>query len=410
MIYAATTRLVEAALRLRVALGGQADLRQRLAIGAPPARCRIWFHGASVGELQSGQEIILELARRLPVLVTANTETGRDLAAGWGLSARLAPLDSPAALSRFLDAARPGLLVTLENEFWPLRSRMLAQRGIAQAMIGARMSARSAATWRRLPGIIGPMLTRLAALSAQDAASEARLCDLGLDPACLLPRLDLKLLAPARITPPPDNRRRDRTILAASTHEGEEATILDAWIAARRAHPDLRLILAIRHPRRGDEVAALIAARGLPVARVSRGAATAPLLLADTLGEMPRWYDQAGICIVGGSLADRGGHTPWEPAAHRCAIVHGPHVANFTESYGALHAQDAALAVTSTSLPAQIIGLAGDGARARALGRAARAVLEAEARDPSALIDRLANLAQDRADHDIARMSKTEPR
>ena len=40
MIYAATTRLVEAALRLRVALGGQADLRQRLAIGAPPARCR----------------------------------------------------------------------------------------------------------------------------------------------------------------------------------------------------------------------------------------------------------------------------------------------------------------------------------------------------------------------------------
>src|SRR5690606_25957918 len=107
-------------------------------------------------------------------------------------------------------------------------------------------------------------------------------------------------------------------------------------LAARQSCPDLRLILAPRHPRRGDEIAALIAARGLPLARRSGGAESGPVLLADTLGEMSRWYAAAGICFIGGTLTDRGGHTPWEPAAWRCAILHGPHVSNHAEGFAAL--------------------------------------------------------------------------
>ncbi|MFD2815463.1 3-deoxy-D-manno-octulosonic acid transferase [Paracoccus aerius] len=203
-------------------------------------------------------------------------------------------------------------------------------------MIGARLSQRSAARWARLPGIIAPMLGRLAGLSAQDPDSEARLLALGLPPAAILPRLDLKLLTPARIRPPRPDPHRDRTLLAASTHEGEEALILDAWTAARRHHPDLRLILAIRHPQRGDQVSALLAQRGIAHQRRSAGDSGGDVLLADTLGEMDRWYASAGLCFVGGSLTDRGGHTPWEPAAHACAILHGPHLSNFRDAYGAL--------------------------------------------------------------------------
>lgn len=392
MIYRATAAILEQGFRLR-AMGGRQDaLRQRLALGRiEPAE--IWVHGASVGELTSARPVIAALAQGHRVLVTANSVTGRDLAAGWGLPARLAPLDMPGALARFLDQVRPRLQVTVEGEFWPLRSRMLANRAIPQAVIGARVSGRSASRWARLPRLIAPVLGRLAALSAQDADSESRLRTLGLPERALLPRLDLKLLTPAGITPPPVSPSRDRTLLAASTHEGEEALVLDAWMQARRHHPGLRLILAIRHPQRGDEVAALLAGRGIAFDRRSAGGMGGEVLLADTLGEMNRWYAAAGLCFVGGSLTDRGGHTPWEPAAHGCAILHGPHVGNFTDAYAALDGSGGARPVDAETLADQVTRLAGDPLAARRMGQAARQVLDERAGDPSALIARLRELA-----------------
>ncbi|RNF35427.1 3-deoxy-D-manno-octulosonic acid transferase [Paracoccus methylarcula] len=394
MIYTATSRLAEAFLRLRAHLGGSGNLRERLVLDRVPGRADIWVHGASVGELTSGRPVIEALAAEFELQVTANSVTGRDMVAGWGLPARLAPLDMPGSLSRFLDAVQPRLALTIEGEFWPLRSRVLADRNIAQAMIGARMSERSAAKWSRLRNVITPMLGRIAAFSAQDSGSEARLRGLGLPDAAILPRLDLKLLSPAQVAPPADDPARDLVLLAASTHEGEDAPILDNWLAARAAHPGLRLILAPRHPQRGDDIAALIAARGLDVRRRSDGAQDAPLLLADTLGEMPRWYARAGICLVGGSLTDNGGHTPWEPAAYRCAILHGPHIANHADSYDALASAGGAVEIDGETLATELIRLAGDRSAARRMGQNARDVLTERAGDPTALLARLGELAK----------------
>ena len=153
MIYRAATTLADAALRAVSPLASAA-LRQRMLMDDPPPAIPggIWVHGASVGELNSARPVIEALAAERSVLVTANTETGRTVAQGWGLPARLAPLDVPGALGRFLDAARPALMLTVENEIWPNRAAQARRRGIAQAVIGARMSARSAGRWGRARG------------------------------------------------------------------------------------------------------------------------------------------------------------------------------------------------------------------------------------------------------------------
>ncbi|HRO14400.1 MAG TPA: glycosyltransferase N-terminal domain-containing protein [Paracoccus sp. (in: a-proteobacteria)] len=228
------------------------DWRERLVLDAGPEHVSggVWLHGASVGELNSVRPLVQALAAQMPVLVTANTVTGRGVAQGWGLPARLAPLDVPGAVRRFLDAARRALMLTVENEIWPNRAAAALARGIPQAVIGARMSARSARGWGRARGLIGPVLAALDLLSAQDADSESRLLALGLPPHALAPRLNLKLLGPAAVAPPAEDPRRAHVWLAASTHQGEEAAILAAHAALRRSHPDLRLILAPRHPRR----------------------------------------------------------------------------------------------------------------------------------------------------------------
>lgn len=393
MIYRTLSKTAGFALSAASPFAG-VELRERLALGmAPSVGGPIWVHGASVGELNSARLIVEALASRRQVLVTTNTVTGRDVVRSWGLEARLAPLDVPQALRRFLDAVQPILALTIENEIWPNRAAALRLRDIPQAVIGARMSARSARNWARAPRLIGPLLGGIDLLSAQDEDTEARLVALGLPPEALTVRTNLKLIGPASVAVPPDTQDRWSTWLAASTHPGEEEIVLDAHVALRKRHPEARLILAPRHPKRSDEVAALIKARGFPEARLGKQSVEdvepAPVLLIDRLGAMDGAYAAAGICLTGGSLVDHGGHTPWEPAAYRCALLHGPHVANASASYAALDGAGASRIVDSASLPQLLDALLADPAQARAMGQAARDALDAAVPDPAELVDRL---------------------
>jgi 3-deoxy-D-manno-octulosonic-acid transferase len=153
----------------------------------------------------------------------------------------------------------------------------------------------------------------------------------------------------------PLRHSRARWLLAASTHAGEEAIILDAFAQVRDSFD--HLILAPRHPRRGDDVAALIAARGLTLSRRSSGSMpdAEPVFLADTMGEMDLWYPLCGVCIVGGSFVSKGGHTPWEPVRMGCAILHGPWVDNFAGPYAQLATAGGALRVQDGQTLAQAL-------------------------------------------------------
>nr|WP_245749403.1 glycosyltransferase N-terminal domain-containing protein [Gemmobacter aquatilis] len=357
----------------------------------------VWLHGASNGELTSARWLIERLLAARPdlhLVITTNSASGRAMVAGWGMarvSARLAPYDLPGAVRRFRARWRPRALIVLENELWPERIRQMAGDGPV-VMLGARLSAGSARNWQRVaPALIGATLARLALVSAQDGQSEARLVGLGLPQDRLGPRLMLKsraaaaAVAAAPFVPPCP---RDRILLAASTHEGEEAVVLEAFAQARAAF-DL-LILAPRHPRRGAEVAGLIAVRGLGFATRSTGEVPGPgvaVYLADTLGEMAHWYAMAGATVVGGTYGPAGGHTPFEPAAFGSALLHGPSVANFAEVFAALDAAGAALpAADAGALAAALRGLGG-AAQAR-LAAAARVVLTEDG-DAEALLSRL---------------------
>lgn len=399
MIWRGATALAGVGLRVIAPFSG-GDLRERLALGLPEiVPGGIWLHAASVGELTSAKVLAQALAAEGTLTITTNSVTGRALAHKLGYRAVLAPLDVPQAVARFLEQVEPAVLVTVENELWPNRSAMADALGVKQVVVGARLSARSAARWARVPALIAPILQRIDALSAQDAGSEERLLRLGLPAVALSTRLNLKLLGPAQVEPPDDAPDRARTVLAASTHEGEDALMLDAFARARRAVPGLRLILAPRHPVRGNAVAAMMAERGLIFARRSLGGDLggdlgADILLADSIGEMALWYRAAGICITCGSFTDRGGHTPWEPAGWRCAIMHGPNVANHAGDYADLDAAGGAEMCAADDLGAQLTRLAQDAPRQRHMGKVARDMLLERAGDPGPLIARILDLAR----------------
>lgn len=365
--------------------GGLAERLGRVPAPRPGPGGRLWLHAASVGEVTSARwlvEAVMAARPGLQVLVTCNSATGRAAAAGWGLpgvTAALAPLDSGGAAARVLDLWEPQALVVVENELWPARLAAADRRGVPILVVGARMSARSAARWARLaPGLMRRTLATVGWLSAQDDGSLERLRRLGLAKAAEGPVVAMKSLGRARPAPAPfaPPAARSSTVLAASTHEGEEALVLAAFQAARDRFD--HLILAPRHPHRGAEVRGLVQAAGLRLATRSAGEEPGPrteVHLADTLGEMDHWYAMAGVCVIGGTFAPRGGHTPWEPARHGMALIHGPDVANFAAPFAALDRAGAALAVRDGAELAAALGQMDDARQAR-LARRAAEVLE----------------------------------
>lgn len=328
----------------RESLGDWAE-RTGLALGGARG-AHLWLHAASNGELTSARPVLLALHAARPdlkFLITSNSLTARNLAHELGLpgvTARLAPLDTRWAAALLCHRYRVIGHVLLEAEFWPNRIAAVTNRGRPAVAVGARLSMRTAQSWQRFGALAQEALRRLSFVSAQDKGSEKRLRVLGLAPAQTAPVLDLKAfyVPPAELSLDPALRAafdRDATWLAASTHDGEEARVIEAHRALLQRHPEAQLIIAPRHPRRGPEVATLVRRAQLPVALRSLGDAPRPgaVYIADTLGEMPLWYRLAGTTFVGGSLVSKGGHTPFEPAVFDSTLLHGPDTSNFTRIF-----------------------------------------------------------------------------
>ncbi|HET9068467.1 MAG TPA: glycosyltransferase N-terminal domain-containing protein [Amaricoccus sp.] len=327
-----------------------------------PAGQLVWFHAASVGEAASLLELLRRLVQARPslnCLVTTGTVTSAQFLADRlpeNCIHQYAPMDVLPWVKRFLDHWRPDLAVWTESELWPATQTETRGRGIPMLLINARISARSFRRWRMMPSVAATLLSRFDRILAQDVLAGEQLTALGADPD----RLSVEGTLKEGAAPLPyDESERvkiaralsGRSVwLAASTHPGEDEMVLAAHARARRALPMLALILAPRHPVRGDALAEMMRARGLTVSQRSKGESIGPdtdVYLADTLGEMGLWYRIASVSFVGGSLVEVGGHNPFEPALLGSAILFGPHVRNFVDGYRRLSNAGAAVLVRS---------------------------------------------------------------
>ena len=343
----------------------------------------IWIHGASVGECLAALPLIDELLK-VPdrsVLVTSGTVTSANLMAE-RLPSRafhqFAPVDAPAAVRRFLDHWRPSVGLFVDSEIWPNILMESRARGIRLALVNGRLSARSFAGWRRLPNTAAALLSAYDLCLAQDADTADRLTALGARKVEItgslkadappLPADATKLAALKQtIGPRP-------VLLAASTHPGEDETILPAHDALRKQFPDLLTIVVPRHPERGADIAMLCGTR--PVARRATGALPSEktaVYVGDTMGELGLFFRVAPFAFIGGSLIPHGGQNPLEPARLNCAVLAGPHTENFTASYDAIFAaQGAGRVHASRDIAALAARLIADPAEAVRMGEAAK--------------------------------------
>lgn len=371
---------------------------------AHDAQQLVWVHGASIGETISTLPIVRELVAGggVRVLLTASTETALERLRleqlGDCVEIRPRPVDSPSVMRRFLARWKPDGLLLVESELWPCMLLETRDAGVPIVLVNGRLSNRSIARWCAASSAsLRHVLMCVDAILAQSPAMAERLRALrGAGAPAPTFAGDLKHIpcegpsaaAVERVRASLGATRRPLW-LAASTHAAEELDVLEAHTRLRLTHPGLLLLLAPRHPRRGDSVARLAATRGLRVARRAQGdhaGDDCDVYVCDTLGELPALYAVAGIAFVGGSLAPFGGHNLMEAARMRCAVLHGPHVeANRTTANAlATTTPPAALCIRDAASLADGVGrLLGDEwlleasrrAAADAAGRLGRGVL-----------------------------------
>jgi 3-deoxy-D-manno-octulosonic-acid transferase len=341
----------------------------------------IWIHAVSVGETRAAQPLIAALRQRWPdhrILLTQTTPTGRQTGIelfGDNVERIYLPYDYPASVARFLERWQPRFGLIMETELWPNLIAAARERGIPLMLANGRLSARSARRYQRFPTLTGDALRGLSGVAAQTESDAARLTALGAAEVAVLGNLKFD------ITPPPEKlalgeefRRRigaRPVFLWASTREGEEALLLEAWRQAPRG--DALLLLVPRHPQRFDEVAALCAAAGLKLQRRSANedvAAETEVLLGDSLGEMFAYYAACDVALIGGSLLPFGSQNLIEACAVGRPVLLGPSVFNFAEAAENALADGAALAVADASAAVSAgLELLADGERRATMGR-----------------------------------------
>ncbi|PPR64297.1 MAG: 3-deoxy-D-manno-octulosonic acid transferase [Alphaproteobacteria bacterium MarineAlpha3_Bin7] len=305
----------------------------------------IWIHAASVGESLSILpliDLLIKHDNKAYVLLTTGTISSATL-----MRERLpdkafhqyAPVDHFKYVQNFLNFWNPDVGIWTESEFWPNLIIEAKNHGVPIGLINGRISDKSFRRWKRLGKMISIILKKFDFCLGQTESDTNRLAVLGAKKYEYLG--NLKFSSP----PLPVNKQelsnlksqlQDRPCwLAASTHKGEEEIVADVHQKLKDNYNSILTVIVPRHPERGEEIFEKLSQyTNLTISRRSRGNSIdsdTDIYLADTIGELGLFFSLSKITFMGKSLVPLGGQNPIEPLKLGSAVIHGPHMSNFTE-------------------------------------------------------------------------------
>ncbi len=323
----------------------------------------IWFHAASVGEVGGLTPLIRALKNESPdqkILCTTTSLTGQNKVREDGIAdaALLLPFDHPRILRKVISRIRPRAVVITETELWPGFLGVLADLGIPVLLVNARISDYSFPHYKQIRAFIKPALMSFVGVLTQSPLDRERFIELGLAPEKAQVAGCTKFDQTMPSWSESEKEQLIRTFgldpekpifIAGSIREKEDEIVIDAYLAARKSYPCLQAIIAPRHPERFEEVALLLAARGVSFNRKSKlpFSDSRTVLLLDTLGDLRACYAIGDFAFIGATLVNIGGHNPLEPAAYGKPAIVGPYTSNVRDIIASLRAANAIFEVQS---------------------------------------------------------------
>ncbi len=344
----------------------------------------VWFHAASVGEVNAVMPLLELLHRRrpqLPLLLTTSTVSSARTARNRlpsGVEHAFLPIDWPGSVRRFLRTFEPRCALVVETEIWPNLFAEVGAHGIPLLIINGRLSRRTIGAPRWVRELLRSALGHVSAVLARSPEDSEAYVALGAPEARVETVGNLKFAALGAHKKSAAAEFGRPYVVAASTRDGEERLVVEAWTRAE-TRGEL-LVLVPRHPQRLNEILRDLKGFNLRLAVRSRGDRPDPetaVYIADTFGELGGFLAGAELVFVGGSLVPKGGQNLLEPAELAKAVVFGPFMENFAAEATLLLEEGAAVQVGSPQGLAEVFTrLLSDGEARRQLGERARSAVE----------------------------------
>jgi len=349
---------------------------------------RIWFHAASVGEVQAAKALASALQRvgtEADIIITTVTKQGQIAAKRQFEHTALclyAPIDLPWIVNRFIQKLRPSVYVCLETELWPNILRLMRTRNTPTLLLNGRLSKKSFCRYQKISGLIGQVMRCFNAASVISASDRERYLALGIAPNTIevngnakyditleslfsqhdaLSGLTGHTLREAAVKYYREMfglKQKDTVLVAGSTHAGEEAMMLSAFAALQKSIPDLYLIIAPRHLDRLEQIMSDWQSQGLSFqtfSQLQQEKRATHLILVDRMGELAKLYAFATYVFCGGSLVNRGGHNIMEAAIWGKPPLYGPYMSDYIDARTLLEDHAAGYTVTDVDTMVETI-------------------------------------------------------
>jgi len=326
------------------------DISERLGQVENVPQKSIWVHAVSVGEVQSASSLIRRIKNKnpRPCILSTVTETGRDMAIKLldGIVDRIiySPFDAKKCVSQALNNINPCAYITMETELWPEMLYQVKSRNIPAFLANGRLSEKSFARLKRTKYFWQGLLECLNKLMVRFDDDKRKFLELGVPEDKIIVTGDCKVdsLLDRRKSADPEKWRwlkkspDSPLFTAGSTHQGEDDVVISAFRILRKKFPDSRLAIVPRHPERAlMTVASVLPYSDLKaelLSRIDRDNNNYDVIVVDKIGILFDLYAASDSVFIGGSLVNKGGQNPFEPALLGLPAIHGPSMSDFPDT------------------------------------------------------------------------------
>ena len=306
----------------------------------------IWFHGSSVGEIMSVIPILNKYDKENTfnqILVTSSTVSSSKIIEKYNFKKvvhQFLPIDHIFFSNFFLNYWKPDFAIFLESEIWPSMYRSIKKNDIPLVLLNARITKKTYKRWLKLKKFSLKVFSQISIAHPQNKETMVYLKKLGVKKIEYIGNLkffeDKKISLNDMNSKIQNQFKKNKICIAASTHGDEEVFAAQTHILLKKKIKNLITIIIPRHIHRVKEIENELKKLNLKITCHSskiKDLKNIDIYIVDTFGDSKQFYKMATTVFLGGSLVNKGGQNPLEPARYGAKILHGPNVDNFREVY-----------------------------------------------------------------------------